>query len=313
MADNNPGNFANRPKEEVQAIASKGGQASHSGGFASMDPDKQREIASKGGKASSGSFEPGSEKAREAGRKGGLASGGGTSDEGNWGFLAFTDHNKLERYQELVTKYLEKREEGSLVSRLPKNKDNIDLASQVAQWLFAFDAAAMATYRALALLAAHPKEQDTAFQEAKLEAGVDRPFTRGAFLESLRLWPTTPAILQELTEDHQIGGKLIKKGTGVVIFTPFFHRDNEKLPFANKLSPDRWKDEEVIIEKGSVPFSSGPTICPAHNLVPMVASLVMDGGLKGAKIRLIRPELDVENLPGTLNKFEVELNLSVRN
>jgi general stress protein YciG len=37
----NPGNFANRPKEEVQAIASKGGPASHSGGFASMDPDKQ--------------------------------------------------------------------------------------------------------------------------------------------------------------------------------------------------------------------------------------------------------------------------------
>jgi hypothetical protein len=42
MADNsNPGNFANRPKEEVQEIAKKGGQASHSGGFASMDPDKQ--------------------------------------------------------------------------------------------------------------------------------------------------------------------------------------------------------------------------------------------------------------------------------
>ena len=39
--NNNPGNFANRPKEEVQEIASKGGQASHSGGFASMDPDKQ--------------------------------------------------------------------------------------------------------------------------------------------------------------------------------------------------------------------------------------------------------------------------------
>ena len=42
MADNtNPGNFANRPKEEVQNIASKGGQSNHSGGFASMDPDKQ--------------------------------------------------------------------------------------------------------------------------------------------------------------------------------------------------------------------------------------------------------------------------------
>jgi general stress protein YciG len=86
--NDNPGNFANRPKEEVQKIASKGGQASHSGGFASMDADKQvslsilharkqanmkmqREIASQGGKASSGSFEPGSEAAKEAGRKGG--------------------------------------------------------------------------------------------------------------------------------------------------------------------------------------------------------------------------------------------------
>src|SRR2546423_1920883 len=39
-ANTNPGNFANRPKEEVQEIASKGGQSS-AGGFASMDPDKQ--------------------------------------------------------------------------------------------------------------------------------------------------------------------------------------------------------------------------------------------------------------------------------
>ena len=47
MTDNtNPGNFANRSKEEVSNIAQKGGQASHQGGFASMDPQKQvREAA----------------------------------------------------------------------------------------------------------------------------------------------------------------------------------------------------------------------------------------------------------------------------
>lgn len=38
--NDNPGNFANRPKEEVQAAAQKGGEASK-GGFATMDPDKQ--------------------------------------------------------------------------------------------------------------------------------------------------------------------------------------------------------------------------------------------------------------------------------
>ena len=37
----NPGNFANRPQEEVSEIAKKGGQSSHEGGFASMDPEKQ--------------------------------------------------------------------------------------------------------------------------------------------------------------------------------------------------------------------------------------------------------------------------------
>ena len=43
--NDNPGNFANRPKEEVQEAASKGGQAS-AGGFASMDPDKQVRLVS---------------------------------------------------------------------------------------------------------------------------------------------------------------------------------------------------------------------------------------------------------------------------
>jgi general stress protein YciG len=42
MTDNpNPGNFANRPHEEVENIARKGGQSSHQSGFASMDADQQ--------------------------------------------------------------------------------------------------------------------------------------------------------------------------------------------------------------------------------------------------------------------------------
>jgi general stress protein YciG len=87
-AENNPGNFANRPKEEVAEIGRKGGQSSHSGGFASMDPDKQvfslsiyltelqRESASQGGQAAQETGKPHrftSEEAAEAGRKGGSA------------------------------------------------------------------------------------------------------------------------------------------------------------------------------------------------------------------------------------------------
>lgn len=70
MADSNPGNFANRPKEEVRAAAAKGGHASHGGGrsagtesesgsgntnpgnFANRPKEEVQAIASKGGKAS---------------------------------------------------------------------------------------------------------------------------------------------------------------------------------------------------------------------------------------------------------------------
>ncbi|KAA8894346.1 putative conidiation-specific expression protein [Sphaerosporella brunnea] len=72
----NLGNFANRPKAEVRAIAAKGGHASRTGGFASMDPERQREIASMGGHASAASDKPGNfanrptEEVRELARKG---------------------------------------------------------------------------------------------------------------------------------------------------------------------------------------------------------------------------------------------------
>jgi general stress protein YciG len=102
MVDNpNPGNFHNRPHEEVSNIARKGGQSSHKGGFASMDREKQvcnldvscfcvlsrltyvqRNIASKGGHASSGRFERGAPRTREAGRRGGQARSRSRSREG---------------------------------------------------------------------------------------------------------------------------------------------------------------------------------------------------------------------------------------
>jgi cytochrome P450 len=115
-----------------------------------------------------------------------------------------------------------------------------------------------------------------------------------------------------LTQDHQLGGKTIKKGTGVVIFAPFFHRDNEKLDFANKMAPDIWMDKEALLSDGLVPFSAGPAMCPGHNLVPMVASLFIDRLLSEASITLVEPSLDPNALPGTLNNFEVKLRCTRR-
>ncbi|PKS12442.1 hypothetical protein jhhlp_000648 [Lomentospora prolificans] len=231
---------------------------------------------------------------------------------GNWGFAASANKSKLESFQKKLGQYLQNSEDGSLVSRLPKNSE-LDLESQVAHWLFAFDPAGMVTFRALALLGCQPEQQKEAIKEADdISAGEDHPFTRSVFLEAVRLWPTTPVILRELTEDSDIGGFTVEKGTGVIIFEPFFHRDSERLNFAHHMSPENWARGDAVLGSGLVPFSAGPAMCPAHNLVPLVGSLMMDELLSKATIDLVEPSLDPESLPGTLDHFEVKLRLSPR-
>jgi hypothetical protein len=56
MADSNPGNFANRPTEEVRAIASKGGKASHGGRGGT---ESAEDTESSGGGSGTGNTNPG--------------------------------------------------------------------------------------------------------------------------------------------------------------------------------------------------------------------------------------------------------------
>ncbi|KAF2444428.1 hypothetical protein P171DRAFT_414451 [Karstenula rhodostoma CBS 690.94] len=62
MADSNPANFANLPKDELREIAAKGGHASHGSNDKAEDhPDRNPD----------GTFTKGSELAKELGAKGG--------------------------------------------------------------------------------------------------------------------------------------------------------------------------------------------------------------------------------------------------
>ncbi|KAF2207211.1 hypothetical protein CERZMDRAFT_3591, partial [Cercospora zeae-maydis SCOH1-5] len=72
MASTNPANFANRPTEEVQAIASMGGKASHGGN--ATDGDAQSKEDHVPGRNPDGTFTKGSQAAKEAGHRGGLHS-----------------------------------------------------------------------------------------------------------------------------------------------------------------------------------------------------------------------------------------------
>jgi cytochrome P450 len=201
----------------------------------------------------------------------------------NWAFFLPQDRAGRRHLHERLQQYLAVPEKGSLVSMMPADA-RCEPSSQIAQWLFAFDPAGMTTFRTFALLASYRQFMDRAREEAlKDQAPADarQSFIRRCVLESLRLWPTTPAVLREAMEDISWHDCRLAKGTGVIIFTPFFGRDDEKLNFAHKMSPDIWErsQNDALVPLGIVPFSNGPAICPAHNLVPLLACLVIEAVL----------------------------------
>jgi cytochrome P450 len=234
----------------------------------------------------------------------------------NWAFLRRPDEAGIDSFHTALRGYLHRAEPGSLVALMEDAA--VDAAAapthQLAHYLFAFDAAGIATFRALALLAAHPavaRRIDEA--RATGEAG-DRTLLRATVLEALRLWPTTPAILRQSTAVTRFGNAELPAGSGILIYTPFFHRD-PRLPFANAFEPDIWLDGRAgDATLALVPFSAGPGRCPGRHLVELTASAWLGAMLGASRVTLsppaaIRPDAP---MPGLLDPFRLRVSIEPR-
>ena len=232
----------------------------------------------------------------------------------NWAFLRPKRTGLRDAFLERLSAHVQRAEPGSLAEAVVRSSyaDDPDASpvQQVPQWLFAFDASAMATYRALALLASHPDQAASARAElAGAGAGAMPvlPFLRATLLESLRLWPTTPAILRQTTSATAWDGGTLPAGTGVLVFVPFFSRDDRSLPEANRFSPELWLGQGPHRDWPLIPFSAGPAACPGRNVVLLLGSLALarlldDRMLVVSGGRMLGPD---RPLPGTLSPFEL--------
>ncbi len=198
---------------------------------------------------------------------------------GNWSFLGLSHVRLRERFFDRLFTYADVADPQSLIgtlAQLPAH-GSVDAVGHVLHWLFAFDAAGMAALRAVAVLATHPEERSRC-ETGELEQLKLRPFLRACVLESIRLWPATPAILRELTANTTFGaGTRFASGSSVLIATPAFQRDPDLLPFANDFVPDIWVDGRPEQYPQLVPFSAGPAECPGRNLcssLPAPSSLI---------------------------------------
>jgi hypothetical protein len=180
---------------------------------------------------------------------------------------------------------------------------------QVPQWLFAFETAGIVTFKALALLSTHPEHAAMARQQllGDLSGGRDLPYLRAVMLESARLWPGTPMILRQSTAQVTWENGTMPAGCGVLIYVPYFHRDNRTLAQADTFNPGLWLEGGDQEEWGVVPFSAGPANCPGRQLVLLLGSAMLSHLLLNPALVLETPHrLDPGRpLPGTLNHFEL--------
>ena len=231
--------------------------------------------------------------------------------DANWAFFKPRRTDLRDRFFARLGEHLARAEPGSLAGVMAATPATADTAptQQVPQWLFAFDAAGMATFRALALLAAHPDHAERARQEIATADGTppDLPFLRACVLESLRLWPTTPMVLRQTTAETDWETGVMPAGTGILIYAPFFHRDDQRLPYADRFAPELWLGHRSRRDWPLIPFSGGPAMCPGRNLVLLLAGTMLADLLAGPPLRLARPSrLDPDRrLPGTLNNYSL--------
>jgi cytochrome P450 len=224
----------------------------------------------------------------------------------NWLFVPVAKRLR-QNFHARVSHYLARGEPGSLAELVRDSDAARHPSNQVAQWLFAFDAGGITLWRTLALLAAHVHQLHTALAEARNQG----PYLRACFSEAVRLWPTTPVILREATMDSTIGSGRVPAGSGLIIYTPFFHRDTERLAGADRFCPDIWLGKDPAEMLPLMPFSAGPAACPGRHLVTLLGSAWLAALLsRGTPVFTSRHSLDPDRpLPGTLDHTALKFRL----
>ena len=230
----------------------------------------------------------------------------------NWAFFHPGRERLRDDLHERLCGYLRRGEAGSLAGEIARQPSSATAQPehQVPQYLFAFDPAGMATFRALALLSAHPHYAERAqgeIAEAAWERVPKLDFLRACVLESLRLWPTTPMVLRQSTEEVIWENGMMPPGTSLLMLAPYFHRDDRYLEYAHLFTPDLWLEPNAVGDWPLIPFSGGTGICPGRHLVQLVTSHMLSRLLQGREYQLDPPTrlLSSKPMPPLLNNYSL--------
>jgi cytochrome P450 len=118
-------------------------------------------------------------------------------------------------------------------------------------------------------------------------------------------------VLRQTTRETRWEQGSMPAKTGVLIYAPFFHRDNQRLPYADQFTPELWLRPDGHGDWPLIPFSEGPVGCPGRNLVLMLGSSMLAALLEaGTPVLAPGRRLDPARLPGTLDPYRLRFRFS---
>ncbi|HEY9641571.1 MAG TPA: cytochrome P450 [Coleofasciculaceae cyanobacterium] len=157
------------------------------------------------------------------------------------------------------------------------------------------------------LLANHPHVRQTLDTELKTVLDGRSPtiadlpqltYTHWVIQEAMRLYPPVTEVTREATQDCEIGGYTIPKGTTLIASQWVMHRHPRYFAEPEAFNPERWNpDLEKQLPRGVYfPFGDGPRICIGKSFALMEAVLILAAIAQTFHLELI-PDQTIELQP----------------
>ncbi|HEY6512734.1 MAG TPA: cytochrome P450 [Burkholderiaceae bacterium] len=204
---------------------------------------------------------------------------------------------------------------GDAARYMPKGaaKSPLAVPSQVGFWFFVLkDAIELHVARTLALLAAHPSEQERACAQART-AGLPAPeaidaqrFLEDCLLEQLRLWTPVPLLLRRAKEGFMLRDTIkVAAKQQLLVHAAFHHRDERQFG----ARADRFMPDAVAHGPPLLVFSRHRQSCAGETLVRFVLKAVLAALLARARFTLVRPALPAGDMPLQIDHFALRLHV----
>jgi cytochrome P450 len=116
------------------------------------------------------------------------------------------------------------------------------------------------------------EEMDAVIKEDALPACHEQlgemPYTEACISESMRLHPVAPLIGAEAINDITVADVAVPKGTVIIMMTRVGAMKDDNFTDAAAFRPERWLQPagQGNSKKVSIPFGSGPRLCPGRFL-----------------------------------------------